>query len=143
MESFDFEKLAKDLIVEQLKAVDDPAAAAAQIVKKLAVSAVTGAGASQPPRASVSAACKGILSGILLLEKDLPAAAVAMLEQMGTVAAQTNQDPSECMTWAMEGMASVCRLASSAVQDGVQAAIEEKFMGAGEVFAGLLNSGGA
>ncbi|OGR99870.1 MAG: hypothetical protein A2V88_08610 [Elusimicrobia bacterium RBG_16_66_12] len=62
---------------------------------------------------------------------------------MGAVAAETNQDPSECMTWAMEGMAQVCRLASASVQEAVRAEIDEKFMGAGEVFENLLRTSGA
>lgn len=143
MEQFDFEKLAKDLLLEHLKGSADAAASAGEIVRKMAVAAVAGAGSSQAPRASVRAACKGIMSGVVLLEKDLPAAAVAVLQQMGAVAAETNQDPSECMTWAMEGMAQVCRLAPASAQEAVRAAIDEKFMGAGEVFENLLRTGGA
>lgn len=145
MDSFDFEKLAKEIVLDKLKNVEAAAAAAAaaEIIKKISVTAVTGTRESQDPRVSVSAACRGIMSGMVLLEKDLPATAAAVLQQMSAVAAETNQDPAECMTWAMEGMAAVCRLSSPTVQDAVRGAIDEKFMGAGEVFDGLLRAGGA
>ncbi|MEK7384210.1 MAG: hypothetical protein AAB262_13105 [Elusimicrobiota bacterium] len=143
METFDFEKLAKDLILAHLKTSQDAPTVAGEMLRKMAIAAVTSTGSRQQPRVSVRAACKGIMSGMVLLEKDLPAAAVAMLQQMGAVAAETNQDPSECMTWAMEGMAQVCSLATVTVQESVRAAINEKFMGAGEVFESLLRTGGA
>ena len=142
MEQFDFEALAKELIVEHLKTAEDAPTVAAEIVRKIPVSAVTGTASSLDPHMSVSAACRGVIGGMILLEKDLPATAVAILQQMATVAVETNQDPMECMTWAMEGMAAVCRLASPAVQDSIRYAIDEKFMGAGEVFEKLLRTGG-
>lgn len=143
MERFDFEKLARELIVERLKTSEDAPALAGEVLHKMAIAAVTSTGTRQEPRVSIAAACKGIMSGMVLLEKDLPATAVAILAQMGAVAAETNQDPAECMTWAMEGMAEVCRLAAAPVREAVRAAIDEKFMGAGEVFDDLLRTDGA
>jgi len=145
LDFYDFEKLAKEIVLDNLKNVEAAAAvaAAAEIVKKIAVTAVTGTGERQDPHVSVSSACRGIMSGMMLLEKDLPATATAVLQQMSAVAAETHQDPAECMTWAMEGMAAVCRLSSATIQDAVRNAIDEKFMGAGEVFDGLLRTSGA
>ena len=142
MEEFDFETLAKELIVEHLKTAENAPMVAADIVKKISIAAVNGTALRQEPRISVSAACRGVMGGMILLEADLPETAVAVLREMATVAAESNQDPMECMTWAMEGMATVCRLASPDAQEAVRVAIDEKFMGAGEVFEKLLRSGG-
>lgn len=141
---YDFEKLAREIAVERLKEVKDTVAVAvaAEIVKKIAVAAVAGTASRQDPRTSVSAACRGVMNGMMLLERDLPATATAILQQMGAVASETNQDPMECMTWALEGMAEVCRLAPPTLQDAVRAAIDENFMGAGEVFVALLHQRG-
>ena len=43
----------------------------------------------------------------------------------------------------MEGIAPVVNLAPSGTADAVGAAIEENFMGAGEVFTGILRTSGA
>jgi aryl-alcohol dehydrogenase-like predicted oxidoreductase len=91
--------------------------------------------AKQPPEVSVAAACKGVVSGLVLLERDLPAPVVAILSQMGSVAQETGQDPAEMMTWAMRGIAPVCVLAGADKCSAVEEAIEAKFMGAGAVFS--------
>jgi hypothetical protein len=135
----DLAKLGKELVVGRLKEVADPYALAAEVARKIAVSAVAG----QDPRSVVSASCRGVMDGMFLLEKDLPKTAVALISQMTLVANETNLDPAECMTWAMEGIAPVCRLAPAGAADAVSAAIEENFMGAGLIFEGFLRTAGA
>ncbi len=83
------------------------------------------------------------MGGMVLIEKDLPRTAVALLRQMATVAQETNLDPAECMTWAMEGIAPVVKVAPGGAADSVRAAIEENFMGAGEVFESIVRTSGA
>ena len=140
---YDFEKLAKEIVVEKLKDAADAPALAAEVAHKLVVAGIAGAGARQEPRMTVAAACRGVMSGMLLIEKDLPKTAVALLTKMALIAQQSNLDPAECMTWAMEGIAPVVKLASGVAAEAVAAAIEENFMGAGQVFEDILRTAGA
>ena len=135
MDDFSIEGLAKEIVVAQLKAVEDPPAAAGAVAKDIVVKAVTSTQAKQNPHVTVSAACKGVMAGMLLLEKDLPRTAVSILQQMGAVAQETSLDPAELMTWAMEGIAPVAAVAGEEARFKVQESIEAAFMGAGEVFA--------
>ena len=140
---YDLEKLSKEIVVERLKDAEDPHQLAAEVARKIAISAVASTRTQQDPHMTVAAACRGVMQGILLLEKDLPKTAVALLAQMALVAEETNLDPAECMTWAMEGIAPICRLAAHGTGEAVGAAIEERFMGAGHVFAGMLRTAGS
>ena len=139
---YDFEQLAKEIVMEKLKDAADPPAAAAEVAHKIAVSALAGTIGQQDPRVTVAAACRGVMAGMLIIEKDLPRTAVALLAKMALIAQESNLDPADCMTWAMEGIAPVVRLAPSSAGDAVCAAIDENFMGAGEVFQGILRTAG-
>jgi hypothetical protein len=139
---YDFEKLAKEIVVEKLKDVDDPPALAAEVAHKIAVSGLASTRGQVEPRLAVAAACRGVMAGMLLIEKDLPKTAVALLTKMALIAQEANLDPADCMTWAMEGIAPVVRLAPGGASDAVGTAIEENFMGAGEVFQGILRAAG-
>lgn len=139
---YDFEKLAYEIVSSRLKEAEDAPSAAGEIAKAMTVKGVAGTRGKQDPRATVVAVCRGTMRGLLILEKDLPAAAVAVLGHMGEVANDSGLDPADCMTWAMEGIAPVAKL-SPAGPDPIRAAIEEKFMGAGEVFDSVVRSSGA
>lgn len=135
MDVFNLEKLAREITVERLKGVQDPPAAAGEVARSIAIKAIAGTQARQSPRDSVAATCRGLMSGMLLLEKDLPRTAVSILSRMGEVAHETHQDPAELMTWAMEGIAPVAKMSGESVRASVEDAIEHAFMGAGHVFA--------
>jgi len=140
---YDFEKLGKEIVVSRMKDVDDPYSLAGEAARKIAVAAVASTRDKQDPRVTVTAACRGVMSGMVILEKDLAKTAVALLQQMAAVAHETNLDPAECMTWAMEGIAPVVKVAPGGAADHVRAAIEENFMGAGSVFDHLVQAAGA
>lgn len=142
MDDFNLEKLAKEIVVERLKGVADAPAGAGEVARQIVTKAVTGTQARQAPRDSVTAVCRGLMSGMLILEKDLPATAVAILSQMSVVAAATHQDPAALMTWAMDGIASVAALAGRHTCEGIELAIEAAFMGAGQVFASACEAAG-
>ncbi|MBI3288301.1 MAG: hypothetical protein HYZ74_02145, partial [Elusimicrobia bacterium] len=127
------EKLAKDIVVERLKNTPDAPGDCGLIARQIAAQAFANSDTQQQPAQSVRAVCRGLMSGMLLLEKDLPRAAVAILSQMGTVAHETHQDPAEMMTWAMEGIAPVAKLSGEHARATIQDAIETAFMGAGDV----------
>lgn len=140
---YDFEKLGKEIVVGKFKDIEDPYSLAGEAARKIAVAAVTSTREKQDPHVTVAAACRGVMGGMVLIEKDLPKTAVALLQQMATVAQETNLDPAECMTWAMEGIAPVVKVAPGGAADHVRAAIEENFMGAGEVFETIVRTSGA
>lgn len=137
---YDFEKLAKEIVVAKLKDVPDPAAVAGEVVHKIAVSALKGTENRQEPRVTIAAACRGVMAGMVLIEKDLPKTAVALISQMALIAQESNLDPAECMTWAMEGIAPVVKAGPAGSADAVGDAIGERFMGAREAFMNILNS---
>ncbi|MDD5304823.1 MAG: hypothetical protein PHS14_17135 [Elusimicrobia bacterium] len=143
MDDFNLEKLAKEIVVERLTGVEDAPSGAGEVARLIVTKAVTGTQARQAPHDSVVAVCRGLMSGMLLLGKDLPATAVAILGQMGAVAADTNQDPAELMTWAIEGLAPVASIAGRQTRDAVEEAIEAAFMGAGGVFSRTCEAAGA
>ena len=143
MDDFNLEKLAKEIVVERLKDVPDAVTGAGEVAHQIISKAITGTQARQTPRDSVIATCRGLMSGMLILEKNLPSTAVAILSQMSVVANETNQDPADLMTWAMEGIAPVARLAGSQAREGIEQAIDAAFMGAGQVFASACETAGA
>lgn len=143
MDDFNLEKLAKEIVVERLKGVADAPAGAGEVARQIVTKAVTGTQARQAPRDSVIATCRGLMSGMFLLEKDLPSTAVAILSQMSAVASATNQDPADLMTWAMEGIAPVAKIAGRQACEAVEQAIEAAFMGAGPVFSKACETAGA
>jgi hypothetical protein len=143
MDDFNLETLAKEIVLDCLKGADDAPSGAGEFARQIVTQAITGTQARQAPRESVRAACRGLMSGILLLESDLPRTAVAILNQMSAVAVATNQDPAELMTWAIEGIAPVAKIAGRTTRYAVQEAIESAFMGAGQVFDSTCETAGA
>ena len=140
---YDFEKLGKEIVVSRFKDLEDPYTLAGEAARKIAVAGVTGTRAMQDPHLTICAVCKGVAAGMLILEKDLAKTAVALLAQMGPIAQETNLDPADCMSWAMEGIAPIAKLAPGGAADAVRSAIDESFMGAGEVFEQYVRTAGA
>ena len=140
---YDFEKLGQEIVVSRFTALEAPYSLAGEAARKIAVAAVTSTRATQDPHLTVASVCRGVAAGMLLLEKDLPKTAVALLSQMAAVAAETNLDPSDCMSWGMEGIAPIAKLAPGGAADAVRFAIDEAYMGAGEVFEQLVRVAGA
>jgi hypothetical protein len=140
---YDFEKLAKAIVVDRLRGVADAHALAAEIAHKIAVAGFAGTTGRQEPRVTLTAACRGVMSGMLLIEKDLPKTAVALLAKMAVIAQESSLDPADCMTWAMEGIAPIVKMGPPGTSDAVGTAIEQNFMGAGQVFEGMLRTAGA
>ncbi|MBI4376405.1 MAG: hypothetical protein HY549_08140 [Elusimicrobia bacterium] len=136
-EEYDFEKLSREIIVGQLKDSPNAPSAAAELARQMIIKGVLGTQVRQDPRLTVSAVCRGVLSGILLIEKDLPQTAVEVLSQMSAISQEVPLDPGDLMTWAMEGMAQVAQTAGGAAQSAIQEHLEERYMGTGVVFSSL------
>lgn len=139
-ESYHFDQLVREMVVSQLKDDLHAPARAAEIARSTIVAGVQGtkaAGASQEAQESVRQICHGVMAGILLIEKNLPDAAVALLQNLADAAQQLHIDPTEMMTWAMEGISRIAPTTTPTVLGDIQDAIDEKFMGAGGIFNAL------
>lgn len=135
-ESYNFEQLTKEMVVSQLKDAPDAPEQAAAVARRTIVAGLLGTqtAAAADPRSTVQQVCKGMMSGLLLAEKDLPKSAVLLLQGMAEAAQETHREPSDLMTWAMEGIAQVAPMVSPEVRAALQDAIDQAFMGAGQVF---------
>jgi hypothetical protein len=142
VDDFNLEKLAKEIVIDCLTGVEDAPSGAGEFARQILINAIVSTQSRQTPRDSVQAVCRGLMSGMLLLKKDLPRAAVAILGQMSAVAVACHQDPSELMSWALEGIAPIAMLAGGRTRDTVEAAVETAFMGAGRNFARACEGGG-
>lgn len=136
-EDYDFEKLAREIVASRLAGAENAAPVVAEIAKKIIITGVSSTKVRQNPRATVAAVCRGLLGGLLLLDLPLADSAVAILHQMAGISADVPLDPGDLMTWGMEGMADVARLAGADAQSKIQDAIEAEFQGAGSVFGKL------
>lgn len=139
-DSYDFEKLAREIITSRLADIpaETAASAAAEVAAKIIVAGVLSTSKRQDPHLTVSGICRGVMSGMLLIEKDLVATSVALLKSMAGLAAETHLDPAEMMTWAMEGIAAVCAVGHEDLKADIREALEQNFMGTGEVFGEVL-----
>ncbi|MDD5629054.1 MAG: hypothetical protein PHU21_08315 [Elusimicrobia bacterium] len=136
----DFEKLARETVTSRLKGMpaDTAAEAAAAVAGKIVIAAASGKERPQDPHLMVAGVCRGVMSGMLLIEKDLVQTAVELVKSMAHLGAETHLDPTELMTWAMEAVAEVCALGHPDLGASVREALEHNFIGTGEVFGGLL-----
>lgn len=132
---FNFGALTKEMIMSRLKGAEDAPAVAAGIVKQTILAGVpTAKAAGQNPKESVEQICFGAMRGLLLVEKDLPRGAILILREMAEVSQQVGIDPSELMTWTMDGIARITPMTSAQVREEIRGLIEQDYMGAGEVF---------
>ncbi|MBI4385970.1 MAG: hypothetical protein HY551_01180 [Elusimicrobia bacterium] len=137
-DKFNLSQLTQEIISSQLKGSPDAPSMAAEIAKKTIVAGVRGTQTSgQIPQETVEQICLGAMKGLLLLEKDLPKAAVHILNRMAEASSELHMDPEEMMTWAMRGISRITPLVSTDIRWNIQRAIEDQYMGAGEVFARL------
>ena len=134
-DAFDFGKLTKEMVASRLQEVQNAPSVAADIVKATIVAGVKGTAAwGQDPRQTVAGICEGAMRGLLLIDKDLPAAAGEILARLAGAAQEAALDPQELMTWALEGMARVAPVVPRETVWRMREAIDRRFMGVGEVF---------
>ena len=86
------------------------------------------------PHAAVVDVCRGGMGALLLAGQDLPASAVQILEILPNLSLMMRSGPEQLMTWVMEGIAAAAAMSSPDVQESIKTRIDEKFMGAGDVF---------
>ena len=135
MDGYDFEKLAREIVAGRLAGLAERAPeTAAEITRRILISALQSTLTRQDPRQSVSAVCRGALGGLMLIDQDLAKAAPLILKELHAVSQEVPLAPEDLMTWAMEGLAEVAVVSGKQTEYSMHSAIEGSFMGAGEVF---------
>ncbi len=126
-----FEKSARDFVNAALGGAEpSPKKAAAAIAQQIAHAAR----ASKDTREAVVAAVRGGIGASFVAGVDLPETSVLTLESLSNMSLMMRVSPEDLMSWVMEGIASIAPSASPTVRDAIQNKIDEKYMGAGEVF---------
>lgn len=129
------EKLAHSRIISGgLDAAERAPEAAAEIATKIAAEAVQSAKSSDEKRMTVRRICRGVMSGMLLLNKNLPDTAICLLKASAVMSQDLNLDPMDVMTWCLEGIADITPVAPPEARGAIAGRIEENFMGAGQIF---------
>ena len=139
VEEFKVGQLTKEMVVTRLKALGDPCAAAADVVKKTLIVGLKGASmVSEEHGRLISDVCQGGLVGLLLADQSVPKGAVLILHKTAETASELNLDPTEMMRWALKGMVEIKKLIKREELEDVRKAIAQEFMGAGEVFSSYM-----
>ncbi|MBI4345829.1 MAG: hypothetical protein HY553_03175 [Elusimicrobia bacterium] len=134
-ERLDLGKLAKEIVTNRLKDVEDAPTVAAEVVKKTIVAGVQATKArGEDPHLTVQDVVQGALLGLILIEKDVVAATTAILGRLSEAAQEVHIDPQEMLTWALEGVAKLTPLVERDVLYRIRVAADKQFMGVGEVF---------
>ena len=141
-DDYEFEKLAHDMVLNRVKkeeALSNSCETAAQIVKELVLIAITYTRVKQDPRFTLYKIFRGVMQAMFALGKDLPQTMIRLLQEIPNLADQLGIDFSSLMTWAMEGTASLSESFGRENCQKIRSNIEEKFMGAGDIFEKLCS----
>lgn len=136
-DQFNFGKLTKEMIAGRLKEAADAPRVAAEVVKRTIVAGVRATQASttkQDPQRTVVEVCRGAMTGLMLIDKDLVAGALAILGRLAEAAQELGLDPQELLTWALQGFAKLAPAAPRDVIYKMRLEIDKAYMGAGDLF---------
>jgi|GEM_PF-3174533 len=132
-------QLAKEMVAEQLRLLADPCAAAAQVVRQTLSAALSGEPVGgTPPERVIEDTVKGAMTALLLADHSLSKGAIMMIEAVHDVANDCQLDTTESMRAALRGLADLRRFVTPEKVDEVRIAIDQRYMGAGELFADYL-----
>lgn len=132
-----FDDLIRERVKSSLSGVSDAPDRLAKIVgATIAEGVLGGAGKAKvaPSEATVRAACRGAMGGMILIHGELPKTAIAVLNELSHSANTLGVDPMELMTWAMRGFADNARSMTPQQVNEIHVAIDSAYMGAGEMF---------
>ena len=140
MEVFRVDQLTKELVAARLRAMDDPCEAAAAIVQATLNVAFDAAAPDPKVRANIiEDACRGGLTGLLLVEQNTAKGAVMMLHKIVEVSARHGLDPMTAMEGALKGFAALRRVMQPDRVQELYYAVQAEFMGAGDLLLKLLD----
>lgn len=108
----------------------------AEITEKLVAAALDTAKGRQESRMAVRRACRGAMSGLIAAKREhrLPQTAVSLLQAMAGLADRFHFLPADMMTWCMEGIADITKLAGEESAASIQKYIRMEFMGTEGIF---------
>jgi hypothetical protein len=139
---YEFEKLAHDMALSRVlkkEPISESCETAADIVRELVFLAISHTRVKQDPRVTLQEIFRGVMQAMFALDKDLSQTAVRLLQEIPNLADRLVIDFSSLMTWAMEGIASLAPAFGRENCRKMQRKIDEKFMGAGEIFGKLCS----
>lgn len=140
MEEFKLGQLTKELVTAKLRAMDDPCEAAAELVLATLTVAFRGIPENSEKRlVAVEDACRGGIIGLLLSEQSVSRGAVALLERIAALASTSRMDPTAAMEASLRGIADVKRFLLPERVEELRAAVDAKFLGAGDVLRAYLD----
>lgn len=143
MDEFRIGQLTKELVAAKLRAMDDPCEAAAELIRATISVALGGIPQNSEARLrTITEACKGGMTGLLLREQNIARGAVLVLERIYEVAADCGMDPTVAMEAALQGIADVKRFMVPDRVEELRGAVEQRFMGAGEVLRKYMEQAG-
>lgn len=137
-DSPDFEKQAKDAVAASIAA--DSAGGTALAVPVMCQHISHAARVSKDPKQAVVAVCRGSMNAVLLGGRNVPDAALALMEALPNISLMMRVGPEDLMSWVMEGTADVASFAGPEVREALSAKIAEKFMGASSIFDGFCEA---
>ena len=141
MDDFKVGQLTKELVAIQLKRKEDPCAVAADIVHRTLRVAIRAIPPGDAGRGLViEEAIYGGMQAMVLGDHDLSRGSVFLLEGVADLASEFGLDPTEALRSALCGLARLRRLLTVEQLDDLRFAIGERFLGAAEVYAELLEA---
>jgi hypothetical protein len=144
MEWFNVNQLTKEMVSARLSELTDPVDAAVEILEKTVAVALKDVDRLKPGhRQTIVAACQGTLTALLLKQHNLRTASVKVLHAMVRTASAMHQDPTELSTLALHAVADLRRFVARREIDGIRAAIDAEFMGAGDMLRSLVDKAAA
>ncbi len=125
-------KKVQDDIVSKLCNSTTPHMKVEPIITEHIAAAVAAPGASKQD--TITQASYGAISGMALMEKNLPESASRILKAAADAATRIGADPTETMMWAMEGIAKLTPGLQPNDVSAIAAAIDADYHGAGQAF---------
>lgn len=139
-DDFNFEKLAREIVMSRLSSVEKASATAADVAHKIMVTAVKSTGERQHPMVTIIKICRGTMSGILIIEKNLVETAAQLLQKAVPVATEVDLDPESVFTWFLEGIAEVTPMMNQQARWDIQATVDREYLEMGRTYRQLVEA---
>ena len=140
-DEFKVGQLTKELVAIKLKRMDDPCAAAAELVKQTLGVALRAVAPGAPEGAHaqvVTDACQGGMTGLLLAGHELGRGAALMLEAVSELANHFQLDPTMMMEAGLKGIADMRRFANPDQLEDIRREVGRHFLGVEALFEEML-----
>lgn len=134
-ETFNLAQLTKEMVVHQLKNLEDPARIVAEVVRGTMIARVKGPEISDSDLQDVvREICKGAVSGMLLMETPLPRGCAKVLQAARSFAGAVGRDEDLVKIAALKGLSDVRRFVDTSLLNSIAEKLNETRSGAGDVF---------